>query len=297
MGVVGFAFVGCRCEYRGGCVTTGIVGDFRRSRTNTGHNGTMRYLVALIIGIGALFGVNAFADLFSMPRPWNSLLMGATVGITMVVVLLIWEVVKPSNKDAAPAKPAMSEEERANARAERRSRLAAEAGVSTDDTDDAAGTDQARSTSRNSAGDVDSTGDAVDSTGDGADSGRDDEPSDSAPDSTTEDTGAEANDEGVPSDSHRPPDSDESSIEAEPNDDTVQQQPKDGDTVQAEPATLAPDEFDEEATGSSLENPPTGEPGVSVDALEDAEEAGTDDAADDGHVDSEPTTHEPDSKR
>ena len=110
---------------------------------------------------------------------------------------------------------------------------------------------------------------------------------------------------------------DESSIEAEPNDDTVQQQPNDGDTVQqqpkegdtvrqqpkhgdtvqAEPATLAPDEFDEEATGSSLENPPTGEPGVSVDALEDAEEAGTDDAADDGHVDSEPTTHEPDSKR
>lgn len=264
----------------------------------------MRYLVALIIGVGVLFGINYFADLFSMPRPWGSLLMGATVGITMVVVLLIWEVVKPSNKDAAPAKPAMSEEERANARAERRSRLAAEAGVSTDDT---AGTDEARSTSRNSAGDVDSTGDAVDSTGDGADSGRDDESSDSAPDSTTEGTGAEVNDEGVPSDSHRPPDSDESSIEAEPNDDTVQQQPKEGDTVrqqpkhgdtvQAEPATLAPDEFDEEATGSSLENPPTGEPGVSVDALEDAEEAGTDDAADDGHVDSEPTTHEPDSKR
>ncbi|GAA1548620.1 MULTISPECIES: hypothetical protein [Brevibacterium] len=242
----------------------------------------MRYLVAFIIGIGALFGVNAFIGIFSMPRPWNSLSMGATVGITMVVVLLIWEVVKPSNKDAAPAKPAMSEEERANARAERRSRLAAEAGVRLDDTEsgdtattdttttaDTADTDGTRSTSTSSAGDDgDSTSDAVDSNDD------------------------------VSPDSHASPRSDESSIEADPND---------SDTGQDEPDTLAPDEFDEEATGSSLENPPTGEPGVSVDALEDAEEAGTDDAAadgtpdnnpvdDDGHADREPTTDEPDSK-
>ncbi|MDN5877774.1 MAG: hypothetical protein L0H69_13995, partial [Brevibacterium sp.] len=90
----------------------------------------MRYLAALIIGIAVLFGVNAFAGLFSMPRPWNSLSMGATVGITMVIVLLVWEVIRPSNKGGAPAKPAMSEEERAQVRAERRARLAAEAGVS-----------------------------------------------------------------------------------------------------------------------------------------------------------------------
>ncbi|GAA1861247.1 hypothetical protein [Brevibacterium marinum] len=192
----------------------------------------MRYLVALIIGIGALFCVNAFADLFSMPRPWNSLLMGATVGITMVVVLLIWEVVKPSNKDAAPAKPAMSEEERANARAERRARLAAEAGVSLDDSDR------------------------------------------SEPDAASQE-------------------SDESSIEAEPTEvesgqderdeaETAQDerrvdeaaQDEDGDTgVGAGPGeseTSAPDEVDEEATGSSLESPPTGEPGASVGSTEDA---------------------------
>lgn len=29
----------------------------------------MRYLIALLIGIGVLFGINFFADLFSMPRP------------------------------------------------------------------------------------------------------------------------------------------------------------------------------------------------------------------------------------
>lgn len=183
----------------------------------------MRYLVALIVGIGALFGINAFADLFSLPRPWNSLAMGATVGITMVVVLLIWEVVKPSNKDAAPAKLAMSEEERTQARAERRARLAAEAGVSLD------GTDEAEETADGSV-------------------------SESAAEDGTS------------------PEADESSIEAEP----AEAQSSDAEPDHAEPETLAPDEFNEEATGSSLENPPTGEPGVSVDSLEDAESETTD---------------------
>lgn len=229
----------------------------------------MRYLVALIIGIGALFGVNAFVGLFSMPRPWNSLAMGATVGITMVVVLLIWEVVKPSNKDAAPAKPAMSEEERAKARAERRSRLAAEAGVSLDDTESGEG----------------------------------------ATESKTEDTKPKTEDkvtETKPAGRDAVPEADESSIEAEPESgDDSRDQENAGDLEQdepdtraaAEPDTLAPDEYDEEATGSSLESPPTGEPGISVDALEDAESADTDGAADDDPVGDEPTDKGPDPKR
>lgn len=272
----------------------------------------MRYLVAFVIGIGALFGVNSFAGIFSMPRPWNSLSMGATVGITMVVVLLIWELVKPSNKDGAPAKPAMSEEERAKARAERRSRLAAEAGVSLDDTE-----------SDNTTTGSTKTGDAAtdDATTD-----------DTATESKTEDTGTETKAAGQPavpevksaddspvaeappmrsaSVDGTSPEADESSIEAEPDDgdgsraqqkasDVAQDEPETPDEPKtlAEPETLAPDEYDEEATGSSLESPPTGEPGISVDALEDAESASTDGASDDDPVGDEPTAEEPDSKR
>ncbi|WP_193071550.1 MULTISPECIES: hypothetical protein [unclassified Brevibacterium] len=243
----------------------------------------MRYLVALIIGIGALFGVNAFADLFSMPRPWNSLAMGATVGITMVIVLLVWEVVKPSNKDAAPAKPAMSEEERAKARAERRSRLAAEAGVSLDDTDSGKGTTESKAddaeTESKSAGQDDAT---------------EAKPAEGTP-------AAAAPPKRSVSEDEESPEADESSIEAEPENggesryeentgDLGQDQPdQDEPDLRAagEPETLAPDEYDEEATGSSLESPPTGEPGISVDALEDAESADTDGAADDDPVDDE----------
>ncbi|WP_193101589.1 prolipoprotein diacylglyceryl transferase [Brevibacterium aurantiacum] len=229
----------------------------------------MRYLIALLIGIGVLFGINFFADLFSMPRPWGSLLMGATVGITMVVVLLIWEVVKPSNKDAAPAKPAMSEEERANARAERRSRLAAEAGVSLDDTDGGGSKPEVSSTEPRVPPIPPAAADR-ETSADGAES----EPSRS-----------EA--QAEPQDAEASPEPDESSIEAEPTE---------AESAQDEPNTLAPDEFDEDATGSSLENPPTGEPGISVDALEDAEAADTDGAADDDPVGDESTTGESDSK-
>ncbi|MCF2572228.1 hypothetical protein [Brevibacterium sp. UCMA 11754] len=284
----------------------------------------MRYLVALIIGIGALFGINAFAGLFSMPRPWGSLLMGATVGITMVVVLLIWELVKPSNKGGAPAKPAMSEEERAKARAERRSQLAAEAGVSLDDTE--AGNTE--------AGDTEA--------GDTEDGDTEDGNTVAPPETEDKDTGtkgdfkaAESNEskteghtavpaaqpaDDTPVASAPPmrsageddtaPEADESSIEAEPEDgDDSRDQQKASDVAQDEPGTpdepktvdepetLAPDEYDEGATGSSLESPPTGEPGISVDALEDAESADTDGASDDDPFGDEPASEEPDSKR
>ncbi|QZE25580.1 pro-sigmaK processing inhibitor BofA family protein [Brevibacterium casei] len=104
-----------------------------------GHNGRMRYLIALIVGIVALFVVNAFTGIFSLPRPWNSLSMGGIVGITMVIILLIWETVRPSQREGIPGAPRMSDEERAQARADRRARLAAEAGVRDDSSSESAG--------------------------------------------------------------------------------------------------------------------------------------------------------------
>ncbi|WP_350269869.1 hypothetical protein AAFP32_15290 [Brevibacterium sp. CBA3109] len=246
----------------------------------------MRYLVAFVIGIGALFGVNSFTGIFSMPRPWGSLSMGATVGITMVVVLLIWEVVKPSHKDAARAKPAMSEEERATARAERRSRLAAEAGVSLDDneSDDRATAPKTEDTGAEAKTAAQTTVPEANSA--------DETPVAAAPpvrSAGEDDTSAEAG---------------ESSIEAEPDDgDDSRDQLNENDVAQDEaetldePETLAPEEYDEQATGSSLESPPTGEPGVSVDSLEDAESAGTDGASDDDPAGDESTAEEPNSKR
>ena len=209
----------------------------------------MRYLIALIIGIAALFGVNLFVDLFSMSRPWGSLLMGSIVGITMVVILLVWEAFKPTHKDTVPAKPAMSDEERAEARAERRARLAAEAGVSFDGIDDSRQQPQS-----SDAPATETPNQPV----------QPNHPTSSAP--------AENEDEVLPK-------ADETSIEAE-----------------ADPVTLAPDDYDEEATGSSLESPPTGEPGFSVDATEDAESAGTDEAADASASGDETTTGDPESK-
>ena len=240
----------------------------------------MRYLVALIIGIGVLFGINFFADLFSMPRPWGSLLMGATVGITMVLVLLIWEVVKPSHKDAVPAKPAQSEEERANARAERRSRLAAEAGVSLDDSSTSGSKSEVSSSGSKS--EVSSTEPRVPPIPPAANESEENK-SEVSPDPDESSMEAESNDTATNDTEHNDTDD---HLSAETNDaaskDSEVGRSDDADdfTVDEsavnESETLDPDEFDEEATGSSLENPPTGEPGVSVDALEDSESAQAD---------------------
>ena len=225
----------------------------------------MRYLVALIIGIAVLFGVNFFAGLSSMSRPWGSLFMGAVVGITMVVILLIWEAVKPSHKDTVPAKPAMSDEERANARAERRSRLAAEAGVSLDGIDDSGQTAQSNEAAATESPNQPANSEAAEN---------EDEVSPKSDESSIE---AELND-AEPNDTE-PNDTepnDRESNHGEPND----REPNDGESAVSEPDTLAPDEYDEEATGSSLENPPTGEPGISVDALEDSESGQIDELED-----------------
>ena len=90
----------------------------------------MRFLVALILGLAVMFGLNVAVDFFAMERPWGSILMGVTVGVTMLIVLLVWEAVRPTPSKGDSAKSQRSEEDRAKARAERRARLAAEAGVS-----------------------------------------------------------------------------------------------------------------------------------------------------------------------
>jgi hypothetical protein len=120
----------------------------------------MRFLVALILGLAVMFGLNAIFDFFAMARPWGSILMGVIVGLTMLVVLLIWEAVRPTQPKGesakAKAKAQKSEDERAKARAERRARLAAEAGVSLEGIDGAlpgstAQTDESTSTDEKAA--------------------------------------------------------------------------------------------------------------------------------------------------
>ncbi|GAA0034309.1 hypothetical protein JCM18882A_03740 [Brevibacterium metallidurans] len=254
-----------------------------------GHNGRMRYLIALIIGIVALFVVNAFADLFSMPRPWGSLLMGGIVGVTMVITLLIWETVRPSQHDGVPAKPKMSEEERAQARAERRARLAAEAGVSPETGDGTAvGSEDSERTEADTRGEG-SHGKSAASPGPSATAA----PGSAAAGSAAAATGAVPAAEGKLADGSATQSADDAAVPAEDEpqpDDTATQRAADAkEAERAEADASAVDEVepdhareaaeresevrdesrDDSAQGSSLESPPVGEPGVSIDALDD----------------------------
>lgn len=245
----------------------------------------MRYLVAFIIGIGALFGVNAITGIFSMPRPWGSLLMGATVGITMVIVLLVWEAARPTRKDSAPAKPAMSDEDRARARAERRERLAAEAGVSLEGIDGSGAKPKASATDpyvpdipgedKPADASVGAKDDA-----DGIESTKDQAAADHSADETGSDDSDEFDEDQLANDETSSATVEESAA-AEPG----IHEPE-GEA----PKSLRADEVDEEATGSSLENPPAGEPGFSVDALEDAESTSSDGTA---HADAAEDSRDP----
>src|SRR5699024_10613706 len=105
-----------------GCSGTQVA-PFPSCRPVRGHNGDMRFLVALILGLAVMFGLNAVVDFFGMERPWGSILMGVTVGVTMLIVLLVWEAVRPTPSKGDSAKSQRSEEDRAKARAERRARL------------------------------------------------------------------------------------------------------------------------------------------------------------------------------
>ena len=125
----------------------------------------MRFLVALILGLAVMFGLNAIFDFFAMARPWGSILMGVIVGLTMLVVLLIWEAVRPTQPKGesakAKAKAQKSEDDRAKARAERRARLAAEAGVSLEGIDGALPGSTAQTDETSSSDSADSSDEAT----------------------------------------------------------------------------------------------------------------------------------------
>src|SRR5699024_3878183 len=127
------------------------VTQFSCSRPVRGHNGDMRFLVALIQVLAVMFGLNVAVDFFAMELPWCAILMavtdgavgvvaregpwgasrmGVTVGVTMLTGLLVWEAGRPPPSKGHSAQSQGGEEDRAKARAERRARLAAEAGVS-----------------------------------------------------------------------------------------------------------------------------------------------------------------------
>src|SRR5699024_10304928 len=106
------------------------VTQFSCSRPVRGHNGDMRFLVALVLGLTVMVGLNVAVDFLAMVRRWGCVLLGVPVGVTMLIVLIVWEAVRPTPSKGDSAKSQRSEEDRAKARAERRARLAAEAGVS-----------------------------------------------------------------------------------------------------------------------------------------------------------------------
>ena len=125
----------------------------------------MRFLVALILGLAVMFGLNAIFDFFAMARPWGSILMGVIVGLTMLVVLLIWEALRQTQQKGesakAKAKAQKSEDDRAKARAERRARLAAEAGVSLEGIDGALPGSTAQTDETSSSDSADSSDEAT----------------------------------------------------------------------------------------------------------------------------------------
>lgn len=242
----------------------------------------MRYLAALIIGIVALFVVNAFVDLFAMPRPWNAFLIGGVFGVTMVIVLLVWEVVRPTHRDE-PAKPKMTEDERARARAERRARLAAEAGVSPLHGDDEAvrSDEPADADGRVSR---DSTEGAPASRG--PSTSHADETSESAPVKGAATAGVSREDETTAGARADHEDADGPGIDHEDvqMSDGNDHEDADGDGIDHEDAQMRDEDsevvdeaHDDAAQGSSLESPPVGQPGVSADALR-----GESDSADSG---------------
>ena len=361
----------------------------------------MRFLVALILGLAVMFGLNVAVDFFAMERPWGSILMGVTVGVTMLIVLLVWEAVRPTPAKGDSAKSQRSEEDRAKARAERRARLAAEAGVSLEGVEGAlpgssASPAEADSTETGDASeesDAPEAGNAsegpdpsaardgdgseaseteadsetkaapeteasdADASATGAETGADEpdtdekasgleepvdadekspvEDPDEAERAETEDSAAterEAGSEdadstrsapvvpesGTPGTTDLPapppmpptlpprpdtaPDAARDSAAAQTDSRETTDEAKDAPEAETgrqfadEPATLDPEDFDETAGGSSLENPPAGEPGMSADALEGHEPDGadeTDDAAEE--VEASPRSEQKDS--
>ncbi|MCT1445886.1 hypothetical protein M3G43_01205 [Brevibacterium casei] len=291
----------------------------------------MRYLIALIVGIVALFVVNAFTGIFSLPRPWNSLSMGGIVGITMVIILLIWETVRPSQREGIPGAPRMSDEERAQARADRRARLAAEAGVRDDSSSESAGapsssgasdtsaagaSDAAETSSAAGASDAPPAG-AEESNAESVTSGDDEKPS-AGPDrsstasdpsrtaSETPGTAAppvpearlgEVGDDAGPADLSGTEQAPDTAVKRAAEAKEAERAEADAETVddiepdhareaaererEREDSAVTDDNRDDSAQGSSLESPPVGQPGMSVDVLDDERKASDTESSDD----------------
>ncbi len=288
-----------------------------------GHNGRMRYLIALIVGIVALFVVNAFTGIFSLPRPWNSLSMGGIVGITMVIILLIWETVRPSQREGIPGAPRMSDEERAQARADRRARLAAEAGVRDDSSSESAGassssgasdtsaagaSDAAETSSAAGASDAPPAG-AEESNAESVTSGDDEKPSagsdrsstGSDPSRTASETPGtaappvpearlgEVGDDAGPADRSGTEQAPDTAVKRAAEAKEAERAEADAQSVddvepdhareaaererEREDSAVTDDNRDDSAQGSSLESPPVGQPGMSVDVLDDERNA------------------------
>ncbi|MFF8893574.1 hypothetical protein [Brevibacterium casei] len=295
----------------------------------------MRYLIALIVGIVALFVVNAFTGIFSLPRPWNSLSMGGIVGITMVIILLIWETVRPSQREGIPGAPRMSDEERAQARADRRARLAAEAGVRDEGSSESAGassssgaSDAAETSAAAGASDTAETSSAVEasdappagaeeSSAESVASGDDEKPS-AGPDrsstasdpsrtaSETPGTAAppvpearlgEVGDDAGPADRSGTEQAPDTAVKRAAEAKEAERAEADAETVddiepdhareaaererEREDSAVTDDNRDDSAQGSSLESPPVGQPGMSVDVLDDERKASDTESSDD----------------
>lgn len=58
----------------------------------------MRYVVALALAALAAFGAHWVVGLGTLPRPWGALGLGTVAGVTMVITLIIWESVSPSEE-------------------------------------------------------------------------------------------------------------------------------------------------------------------------------------------------------
>ena len=285
-----------------------------------GHNGRMRYLIALIVGIVALFVVNAFTGIFSLPRPWNSLSMGGIVGITMVIILLIWETVRPSQREGIPGAPRLSDE--AGVRDDSSSESAgAPSSSGASDTSAAGASDAAETSSAAGASDAPPAG-AEESNAESVTSGDDEKPS-AGPDrsstasdpsrtaSETPGTAAppvpearlgEVGDDAGPADLSGTEQAPDTAVKRAAEAKEAERAEADAETVddiepdhareaaererEREDSAVTDDNRDDSAQGSSLESPPVGQPGMSVDVLDDERNASSaSEAASDGGTD------------
>ena len=86
----------------------------------------MRYVVALAFAACAVLGTHWAVGIGTLPRPWGALGLGTVAGVTLVVTLIIWEVISPSEEhDERDRRLAVEEAARAEQQELRRAQRAA----------------------------------------------------------------------------------------------------------------------------------------------------------------------------